>query len=313
MARLTPGEAGDRGQLMLVAAVFIGVLLVVLAMVLNAVVFTGVTAGRDEAVRDARAAERHRHESVRATGALVAAVNRRNDTSHAALWANLSDGLGDHSRLRDRHAAMEGRSAGVELAGVTNGTRLRQPAARNLTNASGAPTWTLAADVTATRDFELELTGNATATPCSLTDCFRIEITDGTDTWRLAVNQTVDGRYEVLVDDGGGWLACETVDSLPLPIDFENGTVAGTACPSLRFEAVVDGDYAVSFVNGDTYDGTYELLTDNGTLTDAHPNYDGGGPTVSPAVYAATVTVTFESRLVAYRTTVRVVPGDGDG
>jgi hypothetical protein len=106
-------------------------------------------------------------------------------------------------------------------------------------------------------------------------------------------------------------------------IDLANREINGTSCAAFdRFDlpdsAVEDGDVKLRFENGDQARGTYEVTVTGGVDidndgTDHVYDNDGtglneGSPFASAIVYEATVTVTYRSTDVYYRTTVPIDP-----
>lgn len=306
----------DRGQLLLIGAVFLGVLLVVLATILNAAIYTGALATSDDA--DGRAAVEYHHDVERAAETVLADVNSRNDTSYEALHSNASRGIADWSDLASRHHAVDHAAANATLANVTNGTRIVQAdTARNFTNRSGAADWTLAGSVTDAREYRMNVSrsglyavDNETCGPSG--PCYYAEVDDGSDTWRMYVYTTVnDTDITVEVVDATGDTGVCSTSAESAWINLTEGTVAGEDCAALSFAEGISGSYEISYANADNVTGSYELVVD--TVVSQDPHYDAtGSPTVSPVIYAATVRLTYRTPEIYYRAEVRVTPGDGD-
>lgn len=314
MARV--GSGGDRGQLLLVGAVFLGVLLVVLATILNAAIYSGTIATDGDA--DGRAAIQYQQDVERGIEGLLADVNQRNDTSYGALHSNLSRGVEDWSALAGRHHAVDHAATNVTIAGVTNGTHIAQTESiRNFTDRTGAADWTLAESVTDVREYRMHVSrsglyevDNESCGPSG--NCYYAEVGNGSNTWRMYVYTTVndsDVTVEV-VNASGGTGVCSTSAS-SVWINVTEGTVGGEECPALSFAEGVTGPYDLSYANADNVTGTYELVVD--AAVDPDPHYDiDGSPSVSPVIYAATVRLTYRTADVHYRAEVRVIPGDRD-
>lgn len=310
-------RVADRGQLLLIGAVFLGVLLVVLATILNAAIYAGALGTGDDA--DGRPAVEYRGEAERTLEDLVVNVNARENASYAALHANLGSGIDDWSDLAGRHHAVDHAATNVTLAGVTNGTYIEQNAtARNFTDRNASADWTLAESVTAVKGYRMHVSrsglyavDNETCGPSG--NCFYAEVDDGSDTWRMYVYTAAnDTNVTVEVVDAAGATGVCNASATSVWINVTAGTVGGQQCPALSFAEGVSGPYDLRYANADNVTGSYELVVDSVVAEDPHYAADGS-PTISPVIYAATARLTYRTAAVAYRAEVRVVPGDDDG
>ncbi|MFB6269559.1 MAG: FG-GAP repeat domain-containing protein [Halobacterium sp.] len=296
-----------RGQLLLVAALGLAVAFVVLALVLNAVVFTENLATRnhgqtDDVVGFERAVER-------GAGGLVAEVNYHEnadyETLRDALAADVATWDGNASVLGAAH----GRVTAASLAGVENGTQVVQSVRRNFTNATGAPDWTAAAGVNETRRF------HAVVDP-SATDSLTVTVTDGTSSWSVSVAE--NGSWtDVTVAEDGTQVASYEHPAETVELDLTQGTVNGTQVANWTFADGVSAPYDVAFRNGDVAEGRYVFVVDRPRtpMLDDLPEgtynsrTSGDYPTTAPALYSATVDVSVLNDRVSYETSVTAAPG----
>lgn len=305
----------DRGQLLLVGAFGLAVLFVVLALALNTAIYSEnlATQRGDVPARDVAA---YHHDVRDGTAAVLAAANRNNDTSYTDVEDAVRAGVADWHDLSARQSALGGRATGVEVTGVTLGTHVQQnESARNFTNRSGAADWTLASGLGGTRKFRMNVSTDSLPDGCSSPgDCFRVNVTDGTDTWRVAVySQDDDDTTVVRVTRPDGTSATCTATGEHVLVDVTAGTVAGQDCPALRFGAGVSDPYEIRFANADEVTGTYSLVVDDDAVP-TDPHYAASeGPTQSPAVYAVTVRLVADHPGLQYATEIRVAPGESDG
>lgn len=311
MARLSRrGRPGARGQILVVGALTIALLLVVLAFALNGAAVTETLATDLDGTHDARDATRFRAAADGAVADLVVTVNRENDSSGAALHAALSAGVADWDRLSARGAAAEGAATEASLAGTTNGSRIRQAnATRPLTDAGGNASWTLAGSAAATRSFRMNLSRPALSATCNA-GCFRVVADDGSATWRanFTANATA---VTVAVDGPDGTATCAAAGDT-VAVDLSRGRLGGEPCPALAFATGLEAPYDVRYVDGHLASGTYTLVVDAAVPADGRYATDGS-PAVSPALYAATVSVTYRTERLTYAAEFRVVPGEDDG
>lgn len=305
-------DHGDRrGQLLLVAALGLAVAFVVLALVLNAVVFTENLATRSHGqTDDVVGFERGVEDGV---GGLLVQTNEHDDSDYDALHDALAANVATWSANASLQMAAGGHVTDASVASAANGTRVVQSARRNFSNATGATDWTAAAGVNATRRFHV------VATPDGSADALAVNVSDGDAAWRVRVveNASNAGFTDVEVRNASGdVLAATTVESDTVAVDLTEGTVNGTAVEGWRFAENVSAPYDVAVANGGSADGRYVFVVDRprSPLLAALPDgtyHDPGAdaaPTTHPALYRAVVTVDVLDSRVTYGTTVTVAP-----
>lgn len=299
-----------RGQLLLVAALGLAVAFVVLAVVLNAVVFTENLATRNHGQTDSVVAyERAAEDGV---GGLLAQANRHNNSDYAELDGTLAVSVETWDANASMLTAGSGHVTQTAVASVSNGTRVVQSVPRNFSNATGAGDWTAATGVDATRRFHV------VAEPTSDADALTLNVSDGTAAWRVLVVENASnlGFTDVEVrDESGAVLAETTVESDAVALDLTEGTVNGSAVEGWQFAEGVGAGYNVSVENGGLATGRYVFVVDRERpdLLSALPSdtYDpatGDAPTTTPALFRATVNVTVQNSRVTYETSVSVAP-----
>lgn len=299
-----------RGQLLLVAALGLAVAFVVLALVLNAVVFTENLATRnhgqtDDVVGYERAVE------AAATG-LLAETNAHNNSDYDALRdafaANVATWDGNASVL----VASGGHVTAATVASASNGTRVVQAAERNFSNASDATAWQAADGVSATRRFHVVATPTNGSTPLTW------NVTDGTAVWEVRISENASNTSEtdVVVGNATAELTRTTVTADTVSVDLTEGTVNGTAVPNWTFAQEVGSTYDIHVENAASAEGRYVFVVDteespfrgglpsgtyNSAGTDAYPK-------TTPALFSATVDVTVQNSRVTYESNVTVAP-----
>ncbi|ELZ31410.1 hypothetical protein C474_08912 [Halogeometricum pallidum JCM 14848] len=314
-ARLRTGCRGhgrDRGQLLLVGAFSLALLVVALAMILNGVASGEVLATDRTDVHDARDAVRFEHSVHRGIGGAVEVLNRRNDGSYADLDTALADSVDDWDEAAARGSAAEGVDLSVERVDWERGTRIEQRDSRTFTDANATENWTLASAVGQTRAFEMNVSRTNLSSSCT-PECFAVVADDGTDVWRASFTQTAS-KIDVTVESPTETKTC-SVSGASAVVDLSSGTVNDGTCSFPPFADGLGGSYDIGYENGTRADGTYGLVVDvneSGVLGVSPDRYDETAPTASPAVYAVTVSVTYQTPQLAYATELRVVPGETD-
>ncbi|MXR19826.1 DUF7261 family protein [Halobacterium bonnevillei] len=178
-------ERDRRGQLLLVAALGLAVAFVVLALVLNAVVFTENLATRNHGQTDSVVAYERAAEGD--VGALLAQTNRHNNSDSDELAATLTANVETWDANASVLAVGSGHLTQTTVASVANGTRVVQSTRRNFSNATGVDDWTAATGVDATRRFHV------VAEPTTA-DALTLNVSNGTTAWRVRVVENVEPR-----------------------------------------------------------------------------------------------------------------------
>lgn len=306
----------QRGQLLVVTALALAVLLVLMALALNTAAFGGVhAAGSDEGLREERAALEYQAGVTRGVAGLLTGLDGEYD-EYDALGAAVDDAVAGWNESTGRLYAGDGAATGARAGDHTFESVVVQDDERPFTDDSGAADWTLAADTSNVTGFEMNLSrdGLLETTGCAPVDgCFTLSV-DGT--WRLSAHRT-GGILVVVVESSGGTDQCTTTDETAV-VEVTNGTVGGDCSfPTFRSDPAVDAPYTLAYTNGDNATGTYRF-TANGRLTAGTIAADDrygttGSPRIEPRVAATDVTVTYRSRTLEYRTDVRVRRGETDG
>lgn len=318
--------AGERAQLMLVTALVLASLFVVLAMVLNAVIFTENFATRTHASEDVRDALSTRDVAAAELDRALADANRH-DTSYADLHDAFGREVTTWGTLAARHRAANARDLDLAVVDVTNGTRIVQRnASRTLTNVSGAPDWELVDDADGLQAAALNVSRSSLVVPSNETNStalvadgvFHVVLTDaGGDAWRVFVYRDGVDAVEVRVQEPTGTLrpACSAAAGADgtVTVDLVAGSVGGTDCPELAFVDGLSPPADLAFRAGDGAAGTYVIVVAQlEGVIDGDGDFaavdDGASPATTETIYAATVEVRYVSSVVEYRTTLRVFP-----
>ncbi|WP_416839345.1 hypothetical protein [Haloferax sp. DFSO52] len=317
VSRLT---SDDRGQLFLVTALAIAVMLVSLALILNTAIYTENIATRttDTQLDDALSGQRA---LVEASGQILDAENRNDDNESATeIESEFNSSLTNWSTTAGTLESANGFTVHVSYTETsTTGVRVHQDdPARNFTDASGATNWDLAnnEEVRAIRLNVSQSSLNSTRS-----DAFRLVI-DGDDDVTVFVHAN-DSNVVVTVEDDSGDVvgSCEVEPTRgdSLVVDVGGRTVGTRYCAPLEtVHNAVDGEADVRFENGDEAEGTYELyMTDRNTslaallgLTHYESADSSSWPVAQPALYDANVTYIFYSSGTTVKKEIRIAPGE---
>lgn len=300
--RATECEQARRGQLLLVGGIVLALTFIALAIVVNSAIFTENLATRGD-VPGAEGAIEYRHETVQAVGGILAAVNDNEsigpDTIEPAVENISVQGGLQQSR--------QGRVVNITYLDRESGVRVADNSSGDFTDPSGNTTWTVAEDVSMTRNVQFEfesLRGNFTVV---------LNETDSSSYWNMTV--TKDNNLTVEVNQAGESPrsgTCQTAGNLST-VDVTGATVNGAACQALEREGTGEplwfgyelDEYNIEFENATAADGDYSMIVgDTANVDEAEFDNDDG------AVYSVSVTYRYRTSAVRYETEVRVAPGE---
>jgi hypothetical protein len=300
-------DRDGRGQLLLVAALGLAVAFVVLAVVLNAVVFTENLATQNHGRTDDAVAFQNAVDD--GVGGLLVGVNDHDNSDYAELSTAFRAGVGRWSANTSLLAASDGRIAETTVASVENGTQVIQSESRAFTNENGLADWTAATGVEETRRFRMVVSQTDSANP------FRAQVSNGSETWTVQVEENGTATDVTVLEDGTPQIThTETGDTVE--IDLTEGSVNGTEYENWTFAAGVPAGYDISYENGDTATGRYVFVVDRlrvAMLDDLpadtyYSRNSGEYPTTIPAIYRANLSVSVLRSTLTYETSVDVAP-----
>lgn len=309
----------DRGQILLIAGLALGVTFVALALVLNAAIFTenlasrGETTGGDDAVRFVQEVTRGGTELLTYEN-----HNATASTDHSTLFGRLDAGVAtvDDVVTRQRTGISATASLAANGSASTNGTRIWQAnASRAFTNATGAEDWTLADGIDRTRAFRLSVDGGSLLSGCGLfNDCFYLNVTDGSEFWRVQIYDS--SPVTVAVENESGATEYCSSNEATVDIDLTAGTVDGEGCSALDFGDAPDSGYDITFTNSDQVTGTYSLVVDDPAIASGATPSDyatgSNSPNATVAVYELVLDSDYGTAAVDYTTHLRLAPGEPD-
>jgi hypothetical protein len=307
----------DRGQLLIVTAISLAVLLVLMALALNTAVYGTIhVGGADGDLREERNAVRYEDGARRGIAGLIPAVNDATAADYDTLRANLSRAVADWSHVSGQQEARDAVATNASLAEAHFETGVvHDNESRAFTNRSGATNWTVADEFREVDRFEMRIDRArlVNTSDCSADDtCFELTV-DG-DAWVLTAYRT--NQKLVVRIDASDSAKCETTDP-SVAVNLTAGGFDHPDCSAKTFTPVdgeSDAPYTIEYTNADNVNGTYELRGDGRVDEDDYYAADSGAsPRVAPRLAGADVTVTYRSADLNYTTVIRVEPGETDG
>ena len=302
----------ERGQLILIAGLTIAVILVALVLLLNTVIYTenlasrGIDAGGMDALE-------YRLAVIGGVGELLDEENRQSG-NFSEKEIRVEDGIEGIDEALAANRIRQGVLAEVNHSSVDTreGIFVAQNESQQFLSDENSSSWTLATDVAAVRQFAVEVDGATTLDASNATDGFRLNVTDGSDTWSLFVYTDEDsGNLTVATTENVDPPVCSVnasaINASSVTLDVTGATLAGSPCDDLQWGEGVGQPYTIEIENGSEIEGTYEL-----TVAGEPGDLDGAGesPFYQEAVYSATMEITYQTSDLHFVTNVRIAPGE---
>ncbi|WP_248516140.1 hypothetical protein [Salinarchaeum laminariae] len=282
----------DRGQLILVGAIAIALVVLGLVLIVNTALFTQVV-GSEGTVESAKEGGVTGQEVGNAMGAVIA---EENPTS------SMADSEFDELNRALANRTLEGSGAFVSLEyidSVENGSIIEQDTTGNFTNNNGSGSWDL---IRSSKSGDIGKFLVTIDTDSSSSGTLEIDIAGSSN-----LDVTVDaGTDEVTIDDGSTQCTDIQATGNTVRIDVRHGTVYEDN--SCRFDALGgDSPYSVEY-SGDLTDveGTYSIVT-NSTVPEDSRYDDGSDPSVSDAIWSFEYAFTYDSQDATVESEGRVI------
>ncbi|MDZ7850960.1 MAG: hypothetical protein U5K70_09295 [Halodesulfurarchaeum sp.] len=241
----------SRGQMLLVAAFAMAVVFVALALILNTAIFTENLATRE--TTDGHDAVDF-HDSVVETGDVILRETNAEESSYGTLVSTYRDRIDTYSDAELAHGLNRGTLRNVTLMRTHNGTLLNQSDGTNFENDGGNSTWQVAEGITDTRAGTL----NVTAVDTNAT--FVFNVTDGSESWELAVNQSDETTFDVFLETPHNETSSRSYSTRSLEIQPTNGSIENETWADLQFQNGFSGAYDLWIGNGTNATGTFRMV-----------------------------------------------------
>lgn len=321
MADMT-GRGADRAQLLIVAAIGIGILLIALSLALNTAVYAEIHVSKtDNSGHEQRQAIQYQESVQRAVDGMIAPADgdRLNESelrAHVQTWNTLT--RPEYTR--------DGVATNASIAATTETNQITQDNVRVFEDKSGSTNWTVASNVSSVESYETEIHADdlETTNDCTSGTCFTLTVEDEDgDSWKLfAANSTgEETTVDIDVETANGTSYNCTSEASSATVNVTNGTFIeedGTECsfPSFTEDPALEPPYTLRYENADNASGTYNLSATGtiieGSVVDDSRYGTTGSPQIDSAVVAANVSVRYQSPALTYEAVVRVAPGETD-
>lgn len=314
-------RAADRGQLLIITALALAVLLSLMAIVLNTAVFGEVhVAQTDDSLQEERGAVEFQNAVRRGVEGVIPPVNERY-AAYDTLEGGLGDAVANWTDVGKRQYARDGVAVNASVTRTDFETHVVHDSG-DFTDQTGDASWDVVQNASNVSEYGMNVSeSNLTETAnCGVGgDCFRLNVSDadGSASWAMFVHTTDDDAVAIEVVENDGSTTTCTTDNSTVLIDVTNGSFDGGACSFTPYpdDPDVDPPYTVTYVNADNASGTYELTVPEQIVDDIEDDdryATTGSPRLDPRIVAANVSVRYQSADLTYRTEIRVTPGETD-
>jgi hypothetical protein len=304
----------NRGQLFVLAALALAVMIIGVAVLLNSGLFSANIAAQNSegGVEEPR---KFLREAELGTIRVIEYSNYNNYSSYTTLRENLSVGVKNWSSVAHHHRAREGVGVSARASAITMGTRIDQDSDDDFTNRTGSTDWNLTGlngdGFSEVRQFRINVTNTSLENDPSSGSVFRIQVepTSGAPPERnIRVYNDSVGLIGVQVRDSSGTIlgtcTAPVNDQGRATLYLSSGYIGLDNCEALQFfDAPWLSPYHIEFNNAGSVSGVYELIGQN--ESDIAPlatsgNYffqadSGSDPFFAPAIYGATVNISYLS------------------
>jgi hypothetical protein len=318
----------DRAQLLLLAGFALAAVFVAFAFLLNSVIYTENLATRGEGSRATHAIA-VTNDAATGTEAVIGYANEHNTTDYTSLESELVSGIGDVERLVGAQQLADSGVLSVSYVSHRRGTWINQSDnSRNFTDRNFDEDWMLFTDADGARALRIHVTNpddlqdiDTVITPI---ENFTVTATDGTEVWQMEVYHDNGGVLGLPIGDSyvaevtdadGNTRYCSVDDGVDsFWINVSAGTFAGEECRALRFGEGVPTVERVDFDHGGNINGTYRLMAakDQGAITVPYNSTGSPPPVTTPAIYNATIRVSYDTESLHYETERAAEPEERD-
>ena len=296
------GERAERAQLLLITALALAVILVTVALLLNAAIFTENVASRDTTA-DGHEAIELRGELVDGIGELIEIENHEGSGDPAKI----ESGIETMGPLVDRERARGGTVAAVSYEAHETGTLLTwesDPSFETLDNE------TIVSGLTDARAFELELSSHDSLSDPDASEikesAFGVEFTTSGDNVTQYIY--VDSGTIVVaeaIENGDPTPQCTVSQSGTTTVDLTGDRLSSDDSQTECYRGLwPDEDpESITLLNGEQTEGKMTLTVDNGASPSASLENDD-------AVYSTTVKIGYQTTDLTFETTAKIAPGE---
>ncbi|XVH30978.1 DUF7261 family protein [Haloferacaceae archaeon DSL9] len=312
MADVTRRVGADRGQLLLLGALALAVVFLVLALLLNSVIYSGTVATSDRGTDPAPAIE-YEAEAAHVAETLLTAANADRGDEPSATFAS---GMRRWETAMRTHGAATGTALRVRVVETTPGATIARDDPGSLAGANDP--WLVASEVRV-RDYVLAVDPSSLAVVAERDapayedgEAFGIVVDDGERPRVVYLARTGEGPETnstivvAVVADGEVVGDCTRPANSTLAVDLTAGLVDGAGCEPLDAAWTSEATTV-------TYRRGLDTVGSDGLVVDRSPadlETDVSDANVHAAIYDATLTLGYRRPTIEYERELRIAPGE---
>lgn len=316
----------NRAQIMVITAFVIALTFLLLATLLNIVIYAENQAARGVTVADQKAFESH----TQVNNSVELLIQKENFNNYSRAYTEREDAVRNGtSHIFNVHKVEETKEQTIYNASIENierGTRIVQDTDRQFTTAGGTQDWTVISSTDRTRNMtqtvereSLQETPNTTVWGVpgyvGANPMFETRIDTSSGTWRIYIvdDSSTDNVYIRTENPAGAFYDDCSVSTTRATINYSEQTVNGNDCPALDFVTELNPTYAIEYANGQYAEGQYHIHT-SAELGSGVPSFpynsasSGTSPYAVQSIYSVEYEQVYLSKNIHYETTVYVAP-----
>lgn len=314
----------ERAQIMVVTAFVIALTFLLLATLLNIVIYAENQAARGITVADQAAFESH----TQVNNSVTDLLKKENFNNYSRTYDQREDAFGNGtSHIFTVHKLEETKEQNLydtEISSIDRGTRIVQDSDREYTSESNSTDWQLIASTDKTRNMtqtverdSLYEVPNSTVWSSiyrSSNPLFETHFDAPSGTWTIyIVDEESSNSIYVRTHGPSGFYDDCRIGASRATLNYSEQTINGNDCPALDFVTDLDPTYSVEYVNGDFAEGQYHIHTsaELGSGVSAAP-YNSSASRDSPYAVRSIYSVEYEqvylSSNIRYETTTYIAP-----
>ncbi|WP_306055571.1 DUF7261 family protein [Natronococcus wangiae] len=314
-------DQSDRGQLLVLTGLMLAVTLVILAVLLNSVIYAENLGTRGSDIGGGDPVKTEKSLTVAAEDLMIE-INQNSDSqdNHNALADDLEVEIIEWYEQANQYVVHDGDYSEIQNLETTNGVQIRQTSPGTFESADGEadPSWEVVREEDNARNYVVKVTdvhqtaNNPDASELDTLSAFHIAAESDSNVWNAHIYHDEDTGNNVLAaEDGSDIIAKCDIDESNPTINFSASTVSGESCEAAVFASNLDSSYSISYENSDQIEGEYELTVDNPALENSEKfNGPGGGdPYAVSGIYSADIEFRYEGSQIEYESVIRVAPG----
>lgn len=314
-------KSDGRGQMILLAAIGLAVLLTLMALTLNTAVVGEIHAAETDASSKAeRGAIQYQYSVDRGIRGLLVQINREFD-EYETLASELEGEIAAWSTLSGSERIRDGKTTNASLESVTYDTRILHNESGEFRDHSGNTTWIVADDVSDVRGFEMNVSKDElveTRDCTGVNECLSLYV-EGSDgaAWELFVHDDAGVTITVVEADGSNETYGPAGTSSKLNITSGVFDPGGSEEEFTTFlEDELSKPYTLTYTNANNVTGTYVLAVDGKIVEETIDDDARYGveeaPKIQARIVAADVGVRYRSADLTYETEIEILPGETD-